>query len=166
MAFAAYCKLEGIKGESSDENHEDWIEITSYNHTVAQRHNMGGGTGGLAGQGADSGTFGITKVLDKSTADLNKFCALGEHIPTIEVEICMATKGHQPFMKYTLKNALISSVTPMGSDGDAVRPMEEVEFAYDEIAWKYTAYKDKEGSKEGEYKAGWNLATNEATAGE
>ena len=31
-AFDGYLSIDGIKGESQESNHKDWIEILSYNH--------------------------------------------------------------------------------------------------------------------------------------
>ncbi len=36
MAFDAFLKIDGIPGESSDENHKDWIELTSFKHGLNQ----------------------------------------------------------------------------------------------------------------------------------
>ena len=160
MAFAAYCLIDGVAGEAKDEVHAGWIEVLNYNHDVRQRHNMGGGTGGLTGQGADFGTFVFSKDLDKASADLNKLCALGSQIKEVKIEVCSSVDGQKPIIEYTLKKAIVAGVSVAGG-GDG-RPHEQVELAYNEIAWKYTAYEDEGNKKEGEYTAGWNLATNKA----
>ncbi len=36
MAFDAFLKIDGIPGESTDDKHKDWIEITSYSQAIHQ----------------------------------------------------------------------------------------------------------------------------------
>ena len=160
MAFAMYCEIDGVPGEAKDEDHQGWIEVRSYKHDVSQAINMGGGVGGLTGQGATFGTFSIKKAIDKSSADLNKLCALGSQIKEIKIDVCSSVEGQKPVIQYVLKKAIVAKASV---SGEGERPEETVEFAYNEISWKYTAYKDEGNTKEGEYTAGWNLATNKAT---
>jgi hypothetical protein len=35
-AYDAFLNLDGIKGESTDDKHKDWIEISSFNHNITQ----------------------------------------------------------------------------------------------------------------------------------
>jgi type VI secretion system secreted protein Hcp len=37
MAFDAFIKIKDIDGESTDEQHKDWIEVISFNHGVSQQ---------------------------------------------------------------------------------------------------------------------------------
>jgi type VI secretion system secreted protein Hcp len=36
MPGDAFLEIDGIKGESTDDKHKDWIEILSYSHGVSQ----------------------------------------------------------------------------------------------------------------------------------
>ena len=47
MPFDAFLQIEGVPGESTDENHLDWIEILSYSHGVSQP-----GSGSVSSGGA------------------------------------------------------------------------------------------------------------------
>ena len=36
MASDSYLQIDGLKGESTDSAHKDWIEILSHQHTITQ----------------------------------------------------------------------------------------------------------------------------------
>jgi type VI secretion system secreted protein Hcp len=160
MAVDMFCKIEGVDGESTDAKHDKWIEIFSYNHSVAQPVTGISSTGGQTSGKADFGHFGMTKLLDNATPDLNIKCAKGEHIPKVEVELCLATGDKHTFMKYTLENVIVASVVPGGSSSDDIRPQEMVEFAYGKVKWEYTPI-DNTGASGSTTDRTWNLETNE-----
>ena len=163
MAFDAFIKIEGIKGESTDAGHKDQIEVLSYSFSAAQQ---GGAavsrTGGATGGRADLGDFSIVKVLDLSTPNLFKYCASGKHIPSVVLELVSADENPHTYMKYTLSDALVSSVRPGGSsNGEGTRPLEEVSFRFSKIELEYTPF-DNTGKAGAAQKAGWDLSTNKA----
>lgn len=159
MSNAMFLKVEGVDGESTDADHDKWIEILAYSHGVSQPATGISGTGGQTGGAADFQDLAITKVLDASTPDLNIKCAKGEHIPKIELEICLATGDKHTFMKYTIEDCVVTSIAPGGSSEGEVRPLEEVTFAYDKCKWEYTPI-DNQGNPGSTTDRTWNLATN------
>ena len=62
-------------------------------------------------------------------------------------------------MIYDLENALISSISIGGGNGD--KPVETVTLNYSKITWTYSAQKE-EGGKEGEVKGVWDVALNKS----
>jgi type VI protein secretion system component Hcp len=64
-------------------------------------------------------------------------------------------------MTYTLKDVIVSSVTPAGStsDADGAKPAEQVSIAYGQIEWEYTPIDDS-GNSGASIKKGWNLEKN------
>lgn len=158
MAVDMFLKIEGIDGESTDDGHQQWIEILSFNHGVSQPVSGASGTGGRTGGRADFHDFIITKTLDNATPDLNMHCCNGKHIPKIEVELCLATEDKHTFMKYEMENVIVSSVSPGGSTGD-VKPLETVSFAYGKIKWEYTSI-DTAGAAGASVDRTWSLEEN------
>ncbi len=159
MAFDAFLKIEGIDGESTDDKHQKWIEILSYAHSVSQPVSGVSATGGRTGGRADFSDFSLTKTVDNATPDLNIYCAKGQHIPKVELELCLATGDKHTFLKYTLEDVIISSVAPAGASGGNDKPIESLSFAYGKIKWEYTPidHTGKAGSTTGRT---WNLETN------
>jgi type VI secretion system secreted protein Hcp len=159
MAVDIFLKIEGIDGESTDEKHEKWIEILSYNHGVSQPVSGVSATGGRTGGRADFQNLSVVKTIDNATCDLNIKCAKGEHIPKIELELCLATGEKHTFMKYTLEDCIVTSVAPGGSAGGEVKPMENVSFAYGKIKWEYTPI-DHTGKPGSATDRTWDLEKN------
>lgn len=158
MAVKMYCKVEGVDGECTDAAHDKWIELVSYSHGVAQPATGISGTGGQTGGGADFDDLAVVKVLDTSTPDLNIKCAKGEHIPKVELEVCVATGDKHTFMKHTLENCVVTSVSAGGSSDGEIRPLETVTFAYGKHKWEYTPV-DNTGAPGSTIDRTWNLET-------
>ena len=161
MAVDMYMKIgAGIDGESTDDAHADWIEVSSYNHGVSQPVSDASFTGGMTGGRADFQDISISKVLDKASPLLNIACCKGTHIPEITFEICLATGDKHVFMRYVFTDSVITSISAgAASGGMESRPSETVTIAYSKIKWEYTPI-DATGAPGSPDDKTWNLATN------
>jgi type VI secretion system secreted protein Hcp len=158
MAFDAFIKIDGIEGESADDQHQAWIELISYNTGVSQTvSSTASSTGGASAERADFEDFAITKQLDKATPKLAVACADGTHIDSILVELCRAGTEKVKFMEYKMTNCIISGVSTTGG-GDF--PTETVNINYGKIEWSYTQQKRQGGGASGNVAAGWDLEKN------
>lgn len=160
MASDTFLKITDIKGESTDKDHKDWIEILSFNWGVSQ---MASGTasssGGGSTQRADFQDLSIVKELDSASPLLNKACWGGTHIAEVVLEFNRAAGDkRQKYMEYKLENVIISSVS-IGGGGGGI-PTESVTFNYGKITTTYTKQARKGGGGAGEIPAGWNLEEN------
>ena len=91
---------------------------------------------------------------------LNQGCCEGTAYPQVDIIIGRNDGGAVvELMRYTMKNALISSISIGGGGGD--KPVETVTLNYNQITWKYTAQKPEVG-KEGNVDGKWSLSTNKA----
>ncbi len=150
-----------INGESTITGYTQKIEILSYSHGVAQQI-----TGDQSNQKRTSGKpnhqdFTITKYLDLATASLIDYCNQAKPIATVKLTIGQNENGTiNPYMVYTLTNALVSSVSVGGGGGG--KPQETVTFNYTAIAWAYKLQTAVVGDS-GTGAASWNLATNAAS---
>jgi type VI secretion system secreted protein Hcp len=158
MAVDMYWKIDGVDGESTDDQHKGWTELQSISHGVTQPTSGASGTGGRTGGRADFEPFTGVKEIDKSTPDLNIKCAKGEHIPKVEVHLCEAAGDKHVFMKYTMENVIVQSVMPSCNAQD-VKPMEIVSLLYGKLKWEYTELGD-DGKPLGSTDRTWNLETN------
>ncbi|MEW8507096.1 MAG: type VI secretion system tube protein Hcp [Candidatus Thiodiazotropha sp.] len=159
MAVDMFMKIDGIDGESTDDQHSKWIELLSYSHGVSQPVSGASGTGGRTGGRADFSAFTAVKTIDNGTPDLNIKCAKGEHIPKVEVHLCEAAGDKHIFMKYTLEDVIVQSVIPSGSAGDEIKPVETVDFAYGKIKWEYISL-DHKGKPGAGTDRTWDLEKN------
>lgn len=160
MASDTFLQIDGIKGESTDDDHKDWIEVLSFNWGVSQ---MASGTasssGGASAQRSDFQDLSVVKELDSSSPLLNKACWGGQHIDKVVLQLNRAAGDkRQKYMEYTLKNVIISSIS-IGGGGGGI-PTESVTFNYGEIKTVYTKQARKGGGGGGEIPAAWSLEKN------
>jgi type VI secretion system secreted protein Hcp len=162
MAFDAFLKIATIPGESADEKHKGWIEVLSYGWGVSQPASASSSTaGGRPSERADFSVFSIEKSLDKASPKLALSCANGENISEVTLELCRATGDKQPYMKYKLSDAIVSSVRPGGESGGGENlPREAVGFHYGKIELTYTETDHATGKPKGNVAANWDLKAN------
>jgi type VI secretion system secreted protein Hcp len=160
--YAIFLHIDGLSGESTDEQHEDWIEVLSYSHSISQpaASSISSGSSRIAGR-SEHQSFTVVKQLDKSSPKLALYCCSGTHIPEVILELCYVTGDRLRFMEYTLSDVMVSSVSPSGSvESGEARPIEEVSFSYGRIEWNYTEMDPDTGKAKGNVEAHWDLTTN------
>ena len=163
MSYDMFMQIKGIKGDSTDEAHKEWIEVLSYDHEVAQSEGALNSGGEYVGGKAEHKDFNVVKKLDKSSPTIFLYCCVGRPIQQITIELCRAMGDKTPFMKYTFKNAIIASVKPDGShDDDDVLPKEKVSIRYTQIELEYTQTDPTSGGKKGaSTKCSYDLRSDE-----
>ncbi|MGJ8640756.1 MAG: Hcp family type VI secretion system effector [Opitutaceae bacterium] len=160
MAQDIFIEIDGIKGESTDDKHKDWIEVLSYSTGVSQAISGTRSTGGAGSAGrCDHQDFTITKQLDKASPHLVLACCTGKHIAKIVISVCNASGAKNEMMNYTLKDVLISSISTGGGAGGE-SPTESVSLNYGEIEWTYTQLDHKTGAAGGKVVKKWSTTEN------
>lgn len=160
MALDAYAQFEGIKGESQDAGHKDWIEVSNVAWSVSQpRAEAISTAGGLTTGRAELSNLSFKKLADVSSPLLQQHCAMGKTLPRAKFEFMRADGDGKPICYYTveLENVMISGINP--SSGDAGIVTEHVFLAYSKMKWKYTKQGIK-GGVEGNSSGGWDCATH------
>ncbi len=160
MAIDVYLQIEGIKGESTDSSHKDWIECKSVAWEVLQPKSATSSTGGgHTAERCEHKEIVINKLADLATPLLLQNCSSGKTIPKAKFEFLRADgKGERiKYFEIELVNVLISDVAPSIAEGEILR--ESVSLKYSQVKWKYTQQKIKGGSG-GNTSGGWDLSTN------
>ena len=67
MAADAFLKVDGIDGESTDANHTNWIELTSFSTGMSQPVSTSSATGGRTAERVNIGDIVVTKTVDKAS---------------------------------------------------------------------------------------------------
>jgi type VI secretion system secreted protein Hcp len=133
-----FLKIDGIKGETTDTQHKDHIQIESFSWGVSNSSTVTGG-GGSAGK-ATFKEFTVTKKTDRSSPPLMLSCAAGTHIPSATFVVRRtATPGAPPAEGYyviTLNDVLISSFSTAGSGTDD-KPTESISLNFAKIEFSY-----------------------------
>jgi len=160
MAIDVYLQIDGIKGESTDSTHKDWIECKAVSWHVLQPKSATASTGGgHTAERTEHKDIIISKLADLATPLLLQNCSSGKTIPKAKLEFLRADgKGERvKYFEIELKNVLISSVQPSVKQGDILS--EDLSLKYSEVSWKYVQQRVGGGSG-GNTSGGWNLATN------
>ncbi|MES2149474.1 MAG: type VI secretion system tube protein Hcp [Pseudomonadota bacterium] len=160
MAIDVYLQIDGIKGESADDKHKDWIECSSVHWGITQPRSATASTGGgHTAERAELQDISFHKMADLSSPILMQTCAAGKTIPKATFEF-MRADGNGQAIKYfeiELENVLIGGVAPGIDAGDILQ--ENVSVKYSKIKWKYTQQKIGGGTG-GNTAGGWDLAAN------
>jgi type VI secretion system secreted protein Hcp len=160
MAIDAYLQIDSIKGESTDEKHRDWIEVSSVTWSVYQpRATSVSAAGGLTSGVAELSDLTFKKLADLSSPILQQHCAMGKTLPKAIFEFMRADGEGKPICYYTvlLENVMISGVTPNSGDGGTIT--EHVHFAFAKMKWQYTK-QGVRGGTEGKTAGGWDCASH------
>jgi type VI secretion system secreted protein Hcp len=160
MAIDVYLQIDGIKGESNDDKHKDWIECLAVNWGVSQPRSATASTGGgHTAERCEHQEISLSKLADLSSPILLQTCSSGKTIPKAKLEF-MRADGQGERIKYfeiELENVLIGSVHPGVSEGSIIQ--ESVGLKFSKIKWKYTQQKVGGGSG-GNTSGGWDLSGN------
>jgi type VI secretion system secreted protein Hcp len=158
MAFDAFLKIEGIKGESVDAKHKDEIVLESFSWGVS---NSGAGYAGSAGRATGKSApsdFSVVKKVDKSSPDLFAACASGKHTGTMQVTIRKAGGEPLEYLVYKFSEVMVSSYQAGGSSGGDL-PVETVSFNYSKVEISYVP-QDKTGKGMSPVGTGWDFSSN------
>jgi type VI secretion system secreted protein Hcp len=161
MAIDVYLQIEGIKGESRDDKHKEWIEVTGVHWGVHQPRSATASTaGGHTAERVAMSDISFSKLADLSSPILAQTCAAGKTIPTAKFEFFRAD-GSGTRVKYfeiELANVLIGMVKPhLGGDESYLG--ETVNLKFSKVSWAYTQQRIN-GGIGGSTVGGWDLATN------
>ena len=82
MAIDVYLQIDGIKGESSDATHKDWIECQTVEWEVLQPKSATASSGGgHTAERCEHKELVLSKLADLSTPLLLQNCSSGKTIP-------------------------------------------------------------------------------------
>jgi type VI secretion system secreted protein Hcp len=154
-----YMQIDGLKGESTEREHKDWIEVLSFTHAISQPASATA-AGSAAGRCQHS-DYTITKRVDATSPKLYEMCSSGKHVQGVILEM-MSGSGNKKArsMQVKMEHVMISHVAPSGGTDPA---SESVSFNYGKIKWTYTAQR-ADGSEGGNITGGWSLIENKVAA--
>lgn len=160
MANDAYLKIEGITGESTDDKHKDWIEVSNVLYAIHQpRAGSFSTAGGLTSGRAELFPLSFRKLADIASPVLLQTCAAGKTIPKAVFEFMRADGDGKPvpYFKIDLENLMLSDITPDSGDGGII--VERVHIAYARIKWNYLRQSIR-GGTQGNTSGGWDCSAN------
>lgn len=162
MAFDAFIQLDGIKGESTDDKHKDWLEILSFGFGAQQSQSgTSSSAGNLSSARVNVQNFTFMHYLDLASPKLFEYCCTGQSIPKVTISLNRAGGDKAKYMEYKLTDVIVTSV---GKGGDASSashdvPLESISLAFGKIEMTYTKI-GIDGKAAGNASAGWDLKAN------
>jgi len=136
--MAYYMNYDGIKGDVTEQGHQQWIELSSCQFGVGRAI---GGTASGATKGREASLCSVseivvTKPADSSSQDLMREAMIGA-VPGKKVTIEFVTTGQgdqaETYTKFELENCMISGYSVSGA-GD--RPSESLTLNFTKITYQ------------------------------
>lgn len=170
---AIYVKIPGIPGDVTieDDRYNDgtWFEIDSFSFGINNDRSQGessrekGGTQDLNIGVGELSDFSMTKTMDTASGQLAQFAINGNSCGTAEIDFVEVAGGSEAgdpppavYLKYKLDNVFVKSWSTSGDADD--RPVEEVAFYYNKIAFAYNPTDD--GLRDSRYGMSWDNVQN------
>ena len=173
-------KNSAIKGDVRDSVHgansatgtnsKSTIEVDSWAHTIRQPKSATASTaGGHTAERCEHGEMIFVKDIDSASPKIWQAASQGLVTPDVVITFYRANgqgnaiapgaaNGRVPYLVISLKNVLISSVSPI-VDSEGV-PKETFGLKYSAVKWEYKATKLDGSAAGGAVLGAWNLATN------
>lgn len=174
-----YLKIGDIKGEATDDRHKQWIDLLSVSASMHRPTTIDPTTGQRRRGDVVLEDIVFVKELDKASPKLMEAVCTGAVIPTVEFvltrEVVPGSGQQEPYLKYELKNVLISSYSlgnhpngPLhaspedivGADG-SVRPAppaaSNMSLNFEEVKVTYTEYDRATGAAKGNVEYSWKV---------
>lgn len=158
MAVDYFLEVEGIKGESQDDKHKDWIDLESWSWGETQTGSHAGGGGGGSGK-VNMQDFHFVMKQNKASPVLLLACATGKHIPKAKMVCRKAGEKQQDFLTFKFEDLLISSYQTGGSSHGSELPMDQISFNFAKIEMEYKI-QNKDGTLGSGVEAKYDLKAN------
>ena len=158
MAVDIFLKIDGVDGEAQDSKHKKEIDVLAWSWGVSQSGTTHTGGGSGAGK-ANFQDLSVTKYVDSSSHKLMQHVATGKHVKQALLIVRKAGEKPLEYIKLTMKNCLISSVSTGGSGGED-RLTENISINFGEFEFEYTPQKP-DGSGDSVLPFKFNIAENE-----
>lgn len=152
MAIDCFLMVDGIEGESTDDQHKGAINVLSFSWGEQAAAGTGHGGGRVSMQ-----DLRFTETTNKASPKLLLACASDQRIKTAVLS-CRKPGQKDDFLTITLSEVLITSFEISGSQSSDPGPTEEISLNFTKIEWEYRP--QAPGGKLGSpVTAGWDLET-------
>lgn len=146
-----FLTIDGIKGDSVAEGHEDAIVLESFLWSLSVTGQSSGGSGGATGKATFSDLV-WTQAVDRAVPTLMQSAASQKHYPKATLDLVRT--GDQPFtyLTMTFDDVLI---TGLSLSGDQTSTQVKASLSYTGLQMKVNVMDDKGGVKD--YTGEWSL---------
>jgi type VI secretion system secreted protein Hcp len=159
---AAYMKLGDIKGEATDNEHEEWIIIESMSSAISRTVDDKAKDAQRSRGDTILSDIVVSKELDKSSVKIQESTANGVFYDEVEIHFTRlisdpsGAEKEQTYLKYKLQNVIVTSYSFHGNAAGDPLPTEQVTLGYTEVEWTYIQYDPETGAPTGTIPAKYN----------
>lgn len=136
--MAIYMKYADIKGDTTQENHKEWITLNSFQWGVGR--GISSPTGSTERREASEPSVSevtISKMMDESSNKLFERACVGTKGEVVKIHVVRTGSPGETFLEYILTNTLVSGYS-VSSGGD--NPSESLSLNFTKIEVNYTPY--------------------------
>jgi type VI secretion system secreted protein Hcp len=159
--MSIFMQVEGIKGESSDLYHKDWLDIESIEWRVGRKITSRSSTrGDRESSNPEYSELLLFKRMDSATPYIfiESCCGRGKTI-IIECTKTGVGNGSDIYMQYRLENAIISHYNVSVKSKRGRRPLEAIKISFKRLEQRYIPY-DENNIAEAPIAVGYDAARN------
>ncbi|MEM1141405.1 MAG: type VI secretion system tube protein Hcp [Pseudomonadota bacterium] len=151
-----YMKMDGVNGAVTASGYEKQVALDGLSFGCSRVVSMRVGDSGNRSENLpDFNEVMCTKSTDESSFGILKEAVSGRSGKTVEIAVVEAGEKPTEYVKYTLKDVIVSHYD-MSSSGD--QPVESFQLSYTDVEVKFTPT-DKSGAAGGPGIVGFDLAT-------
>ncbi len=152
---------EGIKGESSDKFHKDWMDIESIEWRIGRKITSQTSTrGDRESSNPEYSELLLFKRMDSATPKIFiESCYGGGKTVIIECTKTGSGNGGDVYMQYRLENALISHYAIHVKSKRGKRPLEAIKVSFKRLDQRYITY-DENNVAQAPIAVGYDTARN------
>lgn len=159
--MSIFMSYAGIKGNASDSNHRQWLDVDDLHWGVRRKITSPTSTqGDRESSNAQISDLTLTRHVDRASPYLflEACCGKGTEVT---IHLCKTGKGtgSETYIEYVLKNALISYYDAEADAQSDIRPTEQITISFVDLEVKYTPY-DENGTSMSPMAVGFDTATN------
>ena len=158
--MALFIKFDGIDGECNDKDHKAWSDLLSFSWGL---HKAGAGATGQTRRRGVATVEDVvcTKEYDKSSPKLSESVLSGKIFPKVEIHnTATYAENRATFLKYELKNVMVSSQSVSAAGGGDAVPTESFSLNFEVVKQTYVEY-DAKGGKKGNVEMTWKVEEGE-----
>lgn len=155
--MSTFLFLTGISGSVTDERHQQWIRISTFQFSIHRHINT------LPGQIFDRqvsqpsiSELAFTKPIDSSSALLFQKSCTAKSITEAKIDLCQAKIGGHPTLRIHLSTIIVTQYQLDYENQSQQKAIERIKLSFDRIEFRYTSY-DKDNQPSSPINAGYDL---------
>ncbi len=151
-----FLRIQGIEGESTDPDHQGWIDVASFTYGLSRPADDPTAIGGPQ-EPANHQGLSLVKGADRATGLLYMHCNSGRPIEEVVLEVTRTTEHGISVQEYRLQNVVVTSIQTSGGTRSGTRATENVTMHYGSVEWTYVRLDPVSGSVISEVTMQWDL---------